>query len=99
MEQKPFALGYVGVGLMGLPMVQRLLKLGWRVRAYDIVPERLDASGAERCASAADTAKEAGVVLLTPVRCGETADEPPGPSSRPAAVLRIRDRRRSRPAN
>jgi 3-hydroxyisobutyrate dehydrogenase-like beta-hydroxyacid dehydrogenase len=64
MERKPFALGYVGVGLMGLPMVQRLLKLGWRVRAYDIVPERLDASGAERCASASDTAQEAGVVLL-----------------------------------
>ena len=31
MDARPFALGYVGVGLMGLPMVQRLTQLGWRV--------------------------------------------------------------------
>ena len=35
-----FPLGYVGVGLMGGPMVKRLTTLGWRVRGYDIVPER-----------------------------------------------------------
>ena len=62
MQAKPFSLGYVGVGLMGLPMVQRLLKLGWRVRAYDIVPERVAASGAEVAASPAAAA--ADVVLL-----------------------------------
>jgi 3-hydroxyisobutyrate dehydrogenase-like beta-hydroxyacid dehydrogenase len=62
MQAKPFALGYVGVGLMGLPMVQRLLKLGWRVRAYDIVPERIAVSGAEAAASPSGTASE--VVLL-----------------------------------
>jgi 3-hydroxyisobutyrate dehydrogenase-like beta-hydroxyacid dehydrogenase len=64
MEAKPFKLGYVGVGLMGLPMVQRLLKLGWHVRAYDIVAERLTQSGAQARASAAEAAREVDVVLL-----------------------------------
>ena len=64
MDATPFALGYVGVGLMGLPMVQRLRRLGWRVRAYDIVPERVAESGAERCASAAEAALGTDVVLL-----------------------------------
>ena len=64
MDAKPFALGYVGVGLMGLPMVQRLVKLGWRVRAYDIVPERISQSGAERCGSASEAARDTDVVML-----------------------------------
>jgi 3-hydroxyisobutyrate dehydrogenase-like beta-hydroxyacid dehydrogenase len=64
MQAKPFSLGYVGVGLMGLPMVQRLLKLGWRVRAYDIVPERIASSGAQLSSSAADAARGVDVVLL-----------------------------------
>ena len=62
MEEKPFSLGYVGVGLMGLPMVQRLLTRGWRIRAYDIVAERAHRSGALAAASAAEAA--ADVVLL-----------------------------------
>jgi len=60
-------LGYVGVGLMGGPMVQRLCGLGWRVRAYDIVAARCDdarAAGAEIASSAADAARGADVVLL-----------------------------------
>ena len=49
---------------MGLPMVQRLLKLGWRVRAYDIVAERIAQSGALACASAAEAARDVDMVLL-----------------------------------
>ena len=37
-----FPIGYVGAGLMGGPMVKRLAGLGWKVRAYDVVPERAD---------------------------------------------------------
>jgi 3-hydroxyisobutyrate dehydrogenase-like beta-hydroxyacid dehydrogenase len=64
MQAKPFSLGYVGVGLMGLPMVQRLLSLGWKVRAYDVVPERIAASGAQPGISAADAARGMDLVLL-----------------------------------
>ena len=64
MEAKPFTLGYVGVGLMGLPMVQRLTKLGWRVRAYDIVSDRVAESGAHACSSATEAARDVDIVLL-----------------------------------
>jgi 3-hydroxyisobutyrate dehydrogenase len=56
--EKPFSLGYVGVGLMGGPMVKRLASLGWRLKTYDIVPER---SGT---ASAAEAARDVDIVLL-----------------------------------
>jgi 3-hydroxyisobutyrate dehydrogenase len=53
-----FPIGYVGVGLMGGPMVKRLTGLGWQVRGYDIVPER------SSTASVAEAVKGAEVVLL-----------------------------------
>jgi 3-hydroxyisobutyrate dehydrogenase len=53
-----FPLGYVGVGLMGGPMVKRLTSLGWKVRGYDIVPER------SMLESAGEAAQGADVVLL-----------------------------------
>jgi 3-hydroxyisobutyrate dehydrogenase len=53
-----FSIGYVGAGLMGGPMVTRLTSLGWKVRAYDIVPAR------SMLASAAEAAQGADVVLL-----------------------------------
>jgi 3-hydroxyisobutyrate dehydrogenase-like beta-hydroxyacid dehydrogenase len=58
MPEKPFSLGYVGVGLMGGPMTKRIAGLGWKVKTYDIVPER---SG---CASAAEAARGVDVVAL-----------------------------------
>lgn len=60
-------LGYVGVGLMGRPMVTRLTSLGYTVAAYDIVAERISAAvaaGARGAASAADACRDADVVLL-----------------------------------
>ena len=60
-------LGYVGVGLMGLPMVRRLVALGYPVDAYDIATERtaaIEAAGARRAASPADAADNAEFVLL-----------------------------------
>ena len=55
---KPFTLGYVGVGLMGGPMVKRLSSLGWSVKGYDIIPDR------SMTRSAAEAARGADVVLL-----------------------------------
>ena len=55
---KPYTLGYVGVGLMGKPMSERLASFGWQVRGYDIVAERSMAR------SAAEAARGADVVLL-----------------------------------
>jgi 3-hydroxyisobutyrate dehydrogenase-like beta-hydroxyacid dehydrogenase len=60
-------LGYVGVGLMGLPMLKRLLSRGHTVSAYDILPEKTEAAraaGAESAASPADAAAGAELVLL-----------------------------------
>jgi 3-hydroxyisobutyrate dehydrogenase len=60
-------LGYVGVGLMGLPMVKRLLSLGYSVRAYDISPQSISAArdaGAAAASSAADAVRGSDLVLL-----------------------------------
>lgn len=60
-------LGYVGIGLMGLPMVKRLVSLGYSVRAYDILPQRVEAAkvaGVHAAASPADAARGAEFVLL-----------------------------------
>jgi 3-hydroxyisobutyrate dehydrogenase len=55
---KPFTLAYVGVGLMGGPMSERLKSFGWQLTGYDIVPER------SATPSAAEAARRAEVVLL-----------------------------------
>jgi len=60
-------IGYVGVGLMGLPMVRRLVSLGYPVRAYDIMAAQLEAAraaGAQAAASPDDAARDAEIVLL-----------------------------------
>ena len=60
-------IGYVGVGLMGLPMVTRLVSLGYPVRAYDIVAgqnAKARDAGATVAASPADAARGADFVLL-----------------------------------
>ncbi len=61
------AIGYVGTGLMGLPMTQHLIGRGYRVKAYDIVKEKLDAAvkaGASAAASPVDAVDGADFVLL-----------------------------------
>jgi 3-hydroxyisobutyrate dehydrogenase len=60
-------LGYVGTGLMGGPMVERLLSLGYSVRAFDIDTNRLmgaELAGARAVGSPFETAAGAHFVLL-----------------------------------
>jgi len=60
-------IGYVGVGLMGLPMVRRLVSLGYDVVAYDIVAKQVElatAAGARPASSAAAAVRDADWVLL-----------------------------------
>ena len=63
----PPRLGYVGVGLMGLPMVKRLVTLGYAVTTYDVLPKQNAAAlaaGAQGAASPAEAARGADLVLL-----------------------------------
>jgi 3-hydroxyisobutyrate dehydrogenase len=60
-------LGYVGIGLMGLPMVKRLRSRGYSVIAYDIVPEKTDAArvaGATPAGSPGEAATGVEIILL-----------------------------------
>ena len=58
--------GFVGTGTMGQPMVANLVKKGFAVVAYDVVPAALDAAGklgATACGSAAEAARQAELVV------------------------------------
>jgi 3-hydroxyisobutyrate dehydrogenase len=66
MSAKP-SLGYVGLGLMGGPMVERLVSLGYPVQAFDIDAARLAAAhraGARPVESSAAAARSADFILL-----------------------------------
>ena len=60
-------IGYIGIGLMGLPMARRLSSLGYSVCVYDIASAQLEkarALGVTIAASAADAVTNADFVLL-----------------------------------
>lgn len=57
-------LGYVGVGLMGLPMTRHLIARGHSVLAYDIVPGKAGDSGATVAGSPAGVCAGVDAVLL-----------------------------------
>jgi 3-hydroxyisobutyrate dehydrogenase-like beta-hydroxyacid dehydrogenase len=60
-------IGYIGVGLMGLPMTRRLLERGYAVTVCDIVPARTDAAkaaGAKVAATPAEAVRDKDIVVL-----------------------------------
>jgi len=67
MADKKNTLGFIGVGLMGRPMVLRLLGAGYNVNVWNRSPDKLvqvaDA-GAKVCASIAELVKASQVILL-----------------------------------
>lgn len=65
-NEKP-RIGYVGIGLMGLPMARRLLQRGYSVTVCDIDAARTDEArkaGATVAATPAEAARGADLVLL-----------------------------------
>ncbi len=59
-------IGFIGLGIMGKPMAMNLLKAGYALTVYDIVPERvkeLVAAGAKAVASSKDVAKQSEIVI------------------------------------
>ncbi len=64
---KKLRIGYVGIGLMGLPMTRRLLERGYTVAVCDLVAVRTDAAraaGATVVATPAEAARGTDIVLL-----------------------------------
>jgi 2-hydroxy-3-oxopropionate reductase len=58
--------GFVGLGLMGLPMARNLLRAGYQLTVYNRTAAKADslvAEGAERAASPAEAAEHADVVV------------------------------------
>ncbi len=59
-------IGFIGLGIMGKPMARNLIKAGYPVTAFDIVPPALEAvvrDGARPAASAKDVAAASDVVI------------------------------------
>lgn len=59
-------LGFIGLGIMGKPMVANLLKAGHEVVAFDIVKENVDsvvAAGAVAGSSAKDVAEQCRIII------------------------------------
>ena len=58
--------GFVGLGIMGMPMVRNLIKAGYSLTVYDIVAARVDelaSDGARGASSASEVAQQAPVVI------------------------------------
>ncbi|MBL8323677.1 MAG: NAD(P)-dependent oxidoreductase [Rubrivivax sp.] len=61
------AIAYIGIGLMGWPMVRRLRGLGYPIAVFDIAPAQLElarGAGARVATSAADAVGGADLVVL-----------------------------------
>jgi 2-hydroxy-3-oxopropionate reductase len=59
-------IGFIGVGIMGYHMAQNLMKAGYSLVAYDIVPDLLNravSAGAARAASCREVAERVDIVI------------------------------------
>src|SRR4030042_4026501 len=59
-------IGFIGLGIMGKPMAMNLLKAGYALTVYDIVPERVKevvAAGAKAGASSKEVAQQSEIVI------------------------------------
>jgi 2-hydroxy-3-oxopropionate reductase len=59
-------IGFIGLGIMGNPMAGNLLKKGYSLTVYDIVPGKTDeavAAGAKAGSSSKDVAEKSEIVI------------------------------------
>jgi 3-hydroxyisobutyrate dehydrogenase-like beta-hydroxyacid dehydrogenase len=60
-------LGYLGLGLMGLPMTRHLVSKGYQIKGFDIIAKRCreaETAGVSIVKKAADVAKDTDIILL-----------------------------------
>ncbi|HEX9114432.1 MAG TPA: NAD(P)-dependent oxidoreductase [Anaerolineae bacterium] len=66
MAEQVAKIGFIGLGRMGDPMTRNLLRAGFSLRVYDVLPERvaaLVAVGAQAANSPAEAAQDADLVI------------------------------------
>ncbi len=59
-------IGFIGLGIMGCPMAKNLLKKGYSLTVYDIVPEKIDElvdAGAKAGSSNKDVAEKSEIII------------------------------------
>ena len=59
-------IGFIGLGIMGNPMAKNLLKAGYSLTVYDIVPEKINdvvKAGAKAGSSSKDVAEKSAIVI------------------------------------
>ena len=59
-------IGFIGLGIMGCPMAKNLLKKGYSLTVYDIVPEKVDElveAGAKAGSSNKDVAEKSEIII------------------------------------
>ena len=86
----PVHIGYVGVGLMGLPMVRRLVSRGHDVVAYDIVDGQVQLAtqiGARAASTASQAVRDAEFVLLNLPTTDAVEQAVFGPDGVAAAIM------------
>jgi len=60
-------IGFIGLGIMGKPMSKNLLKAGYKLYVYDIIPENvkeIEAAGAKACGSVKEVAENTEFILI-----------------------------------
>jgi 2-hydroxy-3-oxopropionate reductase len=88
-------IGFIGLGIMGKPMAQNLIKAGYELTVYDIVAERMDElikAGAHRGSSGKDVAARSEVVITMLPNSPHVREAVLGPNgvlegARPGTVL------------
>src|SRR5436189_3429303 len=65
-RRKAMKIGFVGLGIMGVPMAGNLLKGGHQVHAYDLrpIPDSLTGGGAVACQSGREAAEKSDIVIV-----------------------------------